>query len=58
MVDLTSVPPEIRERLAEWLTLAESEGVPVVAAKLAEQNQRHTAAFNQAAAAVERLLRE
>jgi len=58
MVDLTSVPPEIRERLAEWLALAESEGAPAVAAKLADQNQRHTVAFARAASAVERLLRE
>ncbi len=58
MIDLSGVPAEIRERLAEWLALAETEGVAVVGAKLAEQNERQTGAFRRAAVAVERLLRE
>lgn len=55
-IDLAGTPPEMRERLREWIALAESEGVDAVEAKLAEQNQRMQAAFARDAAAVARLL--
>lgn len=58
MIDLSGVPPEIRERLTEWLTLAETEGVPAVTEKLDDQNDRQTKVFTRAAYSVERLLRE
>ena len=58
MIDLSATPVEIRERLAEWLALAETEGASLVADKLLEQNERQTSTFVRSAAAAERLLRE
>jgi len=58
LIELSGVPPEIRERLTEWVALAEKDGVPAAAGKLAEQNERQVEAFTRAASAVERLLRE
>lgn len=55
-IDLRTVPAEIRERLQEWLDLAEAEGVEAVEAKLDERSSRLQSAFVREAAAVERLL--
>lgn len=55
-IDLSTVPAEIRERLQEWLDLAEAEGVEAVEAKLDERSSRLQSAFVREAAAVERLL--
>lgn len=55
-IDLSTVPAEIRERLQEWLDLAEAEGVEAVEAKLDEHSSRLESAFVREAAAVERLL--
>lgn len=55
-IDLSTAPPEIRERLREWLELAEGEGVDAVEAKLDEHSERLQAAFAREAGAVERLL--
>ncbi|MCC6536391.1 MAG: hypothetical protein IT162_02500 [Bryobacterales bacterium] len=53
-----AVPAEIRERLNEWLALAEQDGAAAVAARLDEQNRRYLSEFQDAAAAVNWLLRE
>lgn len=55
-IDLAGTPPEMRERLREWIALAERDGVDAVEAKLTEQNQRLQATLARDAAAVERLL--